>query len=155
MINADTLKSLGLTVATGDNIYAYIANIINSVLVIAGLLAFIYLIYAGLQYITSAGDESKAGAAKKNITNVVIGLVVIMLAWGIINFVMRAVQGEIKSGGNGGGNDNPIVVDPQLPDATPKDQTKADADQPVTQDSNTEKTTADRSGNYDSEAAQR
>jgi len=43
--------------------------------------SFAFLLYGSIQYITSLGDEAKIGAAKKTITNSLIGLVISGLSW--------------------------------------------------------------------------
>jgi hypothetical protein len=55
-------------------------------------LAVIYLVISGIQYITSGGDATKAENARKGIVNAVIGIVVILVALLIINWVMKIVQ---------------------------------------------------------------
>lgn len=68
-----------------------IINILNYVLVIAGLAALVFLIIGGFQYIVSRGDEDAAGQAKQTILYAIIGLIVIGLAAAIVNFVIGAV----------------------------------------------------------------
>lgn len=68
-----------------------LANVLNTALWAAGILAFAYLIYAGIKYITAGGGDG-AEQAKKTIINVIIGIVVIFLSLAILNFVIRAVQ---------------------------------------------------------------
>ena len=57
---------------------------INIVLLIAGVLAVLFLLWSGLKYITSAGDPEKAKGARAGIINAVIGIVVIFTAYFII-----------------------------------------------------------------------
>jgi len=56
-------------------------SIITLILYAAGIAATIYLLWAGIQYITSAGDEGKATKARQGIVNAVIGIIVIVLAF--------------------------------------------------------------------------
>lgn len=57
----------------------YIGGVYTFLLSIAGLLAAVMMIVGGFQYVTSAGDSGKIGAAKKRITNALTGL---LLAFG-------------------------------------------------------------------------
>ena len=50
-----------------------------------------FVIIGGYQYLTSAGNEESAEKGQKTITNAVIGLVVIILAWVIINVIVDLV----------------------------------------------------------------
>lgn len=62
--------------------------IVNVIFIVAVLASFIYLVLGGIQYITAGGDENKVGKARSTITNAVIGLVVVIVAWAISNFVL-------------------------------------------------------------------
>ena len=77
--------------AQGDLIPS-IVNIVNIFLVLAGLVAGVFLIIGGVQYIISRGDESAAEKAKNTILFAVIGLIVIGLSAAVVNFVVGAIQ---------------------------------------------------------------
>lgn len=64
-------------------------NIFNTIYLVAGALAVAMIIYAGIQYVTSAGNSTKVESAKNTITYSVIGLIVILLATVITNFVVK------------------------------------------------------------------
>jgi len=66
-----------------------IGNGISLVLIVAALATFIYLIFAGLQWITSGGDKSAVEAAQKRIQAAIIGLFVIFAAWGIMSILAQ------------------------------------------------------------------
>lgn len=74
-----------------DNIFG---QIIGWVLTIAALVAFIYLLMAGFQYITAGGDAAKAQTARTGIINALIGVIVIVVSYSIL----RYVGGNILSG---------------------------------------------------------
>ena len=58
------------------------------ILMFAGfVMAFIWLLLAGISYITSNGEPAKTAAAQKKITYAIIGLVVIILAFSILTLV--------------------------------------------------------------------
>jgi len=69
----------------------WIGNIVNVILIIVGILAVIYLIYGGIMYVTAGGDAEKANKGRIAITNAIIGIVIIMLALAIYNFVIKGV----------------------------------------------------------------
>lgn len=71
---------------------SFIQNIINVALGLIGIIALVFLIYGGVEYIISAGDEQKAEHAKRIILYAIIGLLVIGLAASIVNFVINAVN---------------------------------------------------------------
>lgn len=69
-----------------------IITIVNIFLILAALAAAIYLVFGGVQYITSRGDEDAAANAKNTILFAVLGLIVIGLSAAIVNFVVGAVN---------------------------------------------------------------
>lgn len=68
-----------------------IASVINVVLGFLGIVAVIIIILGGFKWMTAAGNEDKIDEAKKLITAGIIGLIIIMAAWGIATFVMNAI----------------------------------------------------------------
>ncbi len=66
-------------------------NIINSALVISGVVAVILIMYAGFQYATSNGDKEKVDAARKRITYAIIGLIVIVFAFTFMNVITQLI----------------------------------------------------------------
>ncbi len=71
-------------------------NVVGTILIIAGVLAVLYLVYSGVQYITSAGNPEKSKGARQGIINAVIGIIVISSAYLIIQF---AVSGGTQLNG--------------------------------------------------------
>ena len=67
--------------------------IINVVLGIIGLVAVVMIILGGVQYTTSSGDAAKVKKAKDTILYGIIGLVVALLAFAIVNFVLGNIFG--------------------------------------------------------------
>lgn len=65
-----------------------VVNIINAVLGIIGVVAVIFIVYGGFLYLTSAGDSSKVKKGKDALMYAVIGLVIVGLAYAIVNFVV-------------------------------------------------------------------
>jgi hypothetical protein len=63
-------------------------NIINILLVLAGVLAVLFLIYSGFLYITAGGSADKAKAARGGIINAVIGIIIIMASFFIVRFAI-------------------------------------------------------------------
>lgn len=69
-----------------------IATAVNVVLWFAGVIAVIYLIYGGLLYITAGGDAEKATKGRTAIINAVIGVIIILLALVILNYVKTTIR---------------------------------------------------------------
>ena len=64
-----------------------IENTLLWALEVAGSIALLMLIFGGVMYITSAGDEQKVATAKKVFNFTIIGLVLILLSYSIIKVV--------------------------------------------------------------------
>lgn len=73
-------------------------TVINLILLIAGILAVIYLIYSGILYITAGGDTGKAEKGRTGIVNAIIGLVIISAAYLLVRFVGGAISGANSLG---------------------------------------------------------
>ncbi len=63
-------------------------TIVNVIIGIVGFLAVIMIILGGISYTTSAGDANKVKKAKDTIMYGIIGLIVAILAFAIVNFVL-------------------------------------------------------------------
>lgn len=65
-----------------------IADIINILSVIVGIVAVIMIIWGGFKFITSGGDAGRLTSAKQTILYALIGLVIVALAQFIVRFVL-------------------------------------------------------------------
>jgi len=54
---------------------------------LGGVAVFVVLVMAGFQYITSVGDPTKMKEAFRRIEDAVIGLLILLSSWAILNFV--------------------------------------------------------------------
>lgn len=70
-----------------------VKNIINILLWAIGIVSVIMLIIGGFRYVTSNGDSSQVTAAKNTIMYSVIGLIIAIFAYAIVNFVVFRVGG--------------------------------------------------------------
>jgi len=68
------------------------ARIIRRVLELLGLIFLVLIIYAGFKWMTAGGEEEKISAAKKLLTNSVIGLIIIFAAFAIATYVFYQLQ---------------------------------------------------------------
>src|SRR3989344_6158133 len=79
-------------VATLNCIHVVFQNIVNWALIFAGVAALFFVIYAGIKYVTSGGEEEKIKSARETLTYALIGLVIIILSFAIIN-IISAITG--------------------------------------------------------------
>ncbi len=66
-------------------------NVINLVLGLLGLIAVVIILIGGFKWMTAGGNEDRVGEAKKMITQGLIGLVIILAAWGIASWVIGII----------------------------------------------------------------
>ncbi|MNT23703.1 hypothetical protein D3C72_1591340 [compost metagenome] len=76
----------------GETVGNIITPIINTLLFILGAISVIMIIVAGIRYTTSGGDASSVTAAKNTLMYSIVGLVVAILAYAIVNFVLKAFK---------------------------------------------------------------
>ena len=78
---------------TNKDLMSQMNTIINVALGVIGFVAVIMIIMGGVQYTTSAGDAGRVKKAKDTILYGIVGLVVALLAYAIVNFVLSGVFG--------------------------------------------------------------
>jgi hypothetical protein len=69
-----------------------ITTVINVMLFVVGILCVIMIVFAGIRYATSAGDKQKVDNAKNTIIYAVVGLIVAMIAYALVNWVFGALS---------------------------------------------------------------
>lgn len=77
-------------------------NIINWVLGILAIIAVIIIIVAGVLWMTSGGNEERIQKAKKILIAALIGLLIILAAWGIVWYIFNRLSDWTGDGAGGG-----------------------------------------------------
>lgn len=75
----------GIPTTGGDEL---LSNGLNLVYYLAGAIAVIVIISGGIFYVISNGDAGRVAKAKNLILYAVVGLILVMLAFAITNFVI-------------------------------------------------------------------
>ncbi len=65
-----------------------LTNVFNVVLALAGAVAVAFIIWSGLQFMLSQGEPAKIKSAREGILYALIGLVIVMFAFTILNYVI-------------------------------------------------------------------
>ena len=96
--SAECVKAKGVWEASAvvekkGDMNGIVINIINAILGIVGLIAVVMIILGGISYMTSSGDSAKVKKGKDTILYGVIGLVIVGLAYAIVNFVLSSILG--------------------------------------------------------------
>jgi hypothetical protein len=85
------------------------ARIIRVALGFLGIIALAIVLYGGFIWMTSAGNTEKIDKAKKILTNGAIGLIIIIFAFGITQYVLNALLGQYVTSGVGAPSGPPVV----------------------------------------------
>lgn len=64
-----------------------ISSGVTAAIIIAALATFAFLVWGGIEWLTSGGDKAKYEAARDRITAAVIGLAIVAAAWAIMKLV--------------------------------------------------------------------
>ncbi len=86
--NVPKTKPSEINAANAGNLTDAVVGIINGIIGALGIVAVIVVIIGGVQYMTSSGDAAKVKKAKDTILYGIIGLIICVLAFAIVNFVI-------------------------------------------------------------------
>ncbi len=119
-ISAEIKAANGCPGTNAPKLEKTVINILNAIIAILGLVAVVFVIVGGVQYMTSTGDPGKVKKAKDTILYALIGLAVCVASFAIVNWAIDAIggggqpqqqqqqqqqqNGNNPGGGNGGGN---------------------------------------------------
>lgn len=84
----------GKETGTSGSLTSMVRKVVNTLLFIIGAVAVVMIIYGGFSYITSRGESAGITSAKNTILYAVVGLVIAILAYAIVNFVVGAFQSK-------------------------------------------------------------
>lgn len=94
-VSSDSDVKNGVEAAKGSNsgmasgnLTSIIGIVVNTMLFIVGVLAVIMIIYSGIRYTTSGGNSNSVTAAKNTLIYSIVGLVVAIIAYALVNWVL-------------------------------------------------------------------
>ena len=88
----DSLAQCNMDKADTENtLMSTVQIIINVIIGVLGVLAVVMIVLGGVTFVTSQGDPAKTKKAKDTILYGIIGLVVALLAYAIVNFVLSSI----------------------------------------------------------------
>jgi hypothetical protein len=68
-----------------------IGSVIRAFMGLLGIVAVLLILYGGFKWMTAGGNEEQVGEAKKIIISGIIGLIIILSAYAIANFIVGAI----------------------------------------------------------------
>jgi hypothetical protein len=100
------VENTGLEAPAEPDVRVLIANIVRYVLTFVGLIAVIFIIYAGFLWMTSNGDPAKVDRARKTLLNAASGLIVVILSFALVTFFIN-LWSDFTSSTYGNGKSKP------------------------------------------------
>lgn len=85
-------------IAGGGGLTEMIGKLINVGLGFLGIVFLVLMLYAGFLWMTAQGDDKKVGKAKDMIFQAIIGLIIIVAAYAISNFVLGSLLNATNQG---------------------------------------------------------
>ncbi len=82
--------TIGIPQPTGmqiTDIGRLISSVISLAFIIAGILVFAFLVWGGVEWITSGGDKTKTEAARNRITAALVGLAIVAASYAVMRLI--------------------------------------------------------------------
>lgn len=86
-----TTDSKGNATTAADRATSLIADVLNFISIVAGVVAVIMIIYGGFRFVTSGGNPESTKSARNTILFALIGLVIVAFAQLIVKFVLQKI----------------------------------------------------------------
>jgi hypothetical protein len=77
---------------TNTDIYQIVGTVVQTLLGLLGVIFILLIVYGGVIWMTSEGDEAKVEKAQKILRNAIIGLVITLAAYAISFFIVNALN---------------------------------------------------------------
>ena len=90
----DPNSPFGKICLDASNMGRLINSALTLIFIIATIAALIWLIYGAFKWILSGGDKTAVEEARNHITAAIIGLVIVFLAYFILNFALYFFTGK-------------------------------------------------------------
>jgi len=109
---AESSSISGLTPSGDQTLSEYVGSVINVVLSFLGVAFLILALYAGILWMTAAGDQTVAQKAKTILVDAAVGLFVILISYQVVTLVIKSIQLQGTPGELQG---SPTQVNPGAP----------------------------------------
>lgn len=93
--------TIGVPQPTGmkiTDIGVLISRVISVAFILAGILTFAFLVYGGIEWLTSGGDKGKTESARNRITAAVVGLAIVAASWALMQLISYFFGVDVFSG---------------------------------------------------------
>lgn len=83
----DPKGNVAKDIATLNCIPAIFQLVLHFTFLFAGIAAVFFVLFAGIKFLTSGGDAKQVQGARQSLTYAIIGLIVILLSFAVINLI--------------------------------------------------------------------
>ena len=73
------------------------ADLIKTALGFLAIIAVVIVLFGGFKWMTAAGNDDKIDDAKKILSAGVMGLIIILVAWGLTTWLIDTIAGVVKN----------------------------------------------------------
>jgi hypothetical protein len=88
-----TIQDFGGSVGLGTaDLKTTVVNAVSWALGVLALVAVVFIIVGGFQWLTAAGNEERVELAKKTISSAVVGMVLVLMSWAIVTFIVNTTR---------------------------------------------------------------
>lgn len=87
---AATAGTIGVPKPSGmeiTDIGKLISSVISLAFILAGILTFAFLVWGGIDWLTSGGDKTKTESARNRITAALVGLAIVAASYAIMRLI--------------------------------------------------------------------
>jgi len=91
---SDNPSAISAATNSEGSIKELVQTLLNFALGFLGFVATLMVIYGGVLYVTSAGNDESVGKAKKILLYAILGIIIILLSFALINTVLGAGLGD-------------------------------------------------------------
>ena len=64
-----------------------ISGVLQIIMILAALICFVYLVWGGIQWMTSGGEKSAVASARERISAAFVGLLIVLAAWAVVTLL--------------------------------------------------------------------
>ena len=90
---------------TGASVQVIIARLIRTAITFLGVVVVVFVLYGGFMYMTAGGNTDRIAKAKKVLVNSVIGLVIVLSAFTITQFILSSLSPDGPGSSSSSQND--------------------------------------------------
>lgn len=81
----------------GNTLERFFTNFLGALTVIGGIMFLVYFVLGAMAWITSRGEREQVAKAQRYMTNALIGIIFLVLAWALVGVIGRILGFSIMN----------------------------------------------------------